>query len=88
MSTRTLSLTLPAEIVDELDARVTAGLAQDIADGIVDAVERTRDAGLEHWVRTVGVTPVERLRAGFSRPMSHDEVLAEIEVRRERRLLG
>lgn len=88
MSMRTLSLTLPTEIVDELDARVKSGLAQDIADGIVDAVERTRDAGLEHWVRTVGAARAERLRAGLSRSKSYDEVVAGIEARRERRLIG
>ena len=86
MDTRTLTITLPADIVDELDARVAAGLAQDIEDGIIDAVERTRDVGLEHWVRTEGVARLARHRAGLEPTFSYDEILTRIESRRQQRL--
>jgi Arc/MetJ-type ribon-helix-helix transcriptional regulator len=86
MATRTLTLELPAEIADELEARVAAGLAQSTEDAVVDAVERTRELGLEHWVKTEGVARAARLKAGLEPTLSYDEVLAGIEARRQQRL--
>jgi Arc/MetJ-type ribon-helix-helix transcriptional regulator len=85
MATRTLTLELPAEIAEELEARVAAGLAQSTEDAIVDAVERTRELGLEHWVRTEGAARYDRVRAGEP-TMSAEEMLRRIHQRGQARL--
>jgi Arc/MetJ-type ribon-helix-helix transcriptional regulator len=85
MPTRTLTIELPTDLAEELEARVAAGLAQSPEDAIIDAIERTRDLGLEHWVRSEGTARAERLRAGLERTLTYDEVMAEIDARQQQR---
>lgn len=61
---RTMTIEVPEAVAAELEARVAAELAHDVSDAVIDAVERTRELGVEHWMRTEGVARLERLRRG------------------------
>lgn len=84
---RTMTIEVPEAVAAELEARVAAELAQDVSDAVIDAVERTRDLGLEHWLRTEAVTRLERLRQGEP-TLTLDEARERLDERRQARLAG
>lgn len=92
-STRRLSVELPEDVADAVEARVNAGEYASVSDVIEDGLralaerddEILRDPAVEKWLREEVVPEAQRVRDGTARLYSPEEVLRELDTRRAKR---
>jgi putative addiction module CopG family antidote len=83
-TTRRLSITLPNELVETIDAKVKSGAYGSVSEVVRDGVESllTRDAAVELWLRDEVVTGHAEYIADPSRAVPAEAILNRIKARR------
>ncbi|MCP3728908.1 ribbon-helix-helix protein, CopG family [Sphingomonas sp. MG17] len=95
-STRRLSVELPEDIADAVEARVSTGeyasVSAVIEDGLRALAERDdellRDPAVEKWLREEVVPEAQRVREGKARLYSPEEVQTRLDALHARTLRG
>jgi Arc/MetJ-type ribon-helix-helix transcriptional regulator len=79
--TRQLTIRLPAEMADAVDAKVASGEYACDSDVISDGVQALldHDQALERWLVDVGVPAYDRLKSGQGRTYTIEEVLEHLQ---------
>ena len=86
-STRQLSITLPYEMADAVKARVETGDYASESEVIREGLRAlaSREAALEHWLRTEVVDIYDRMKADPARAIPIEEVQGRLgEIRKAR----
>ena len=78
--TRSITVTLPADLVDALHARVEAGEYASESEVVRDGLRAlpARDLAIEIWLREKVVPEYDRVLAGESEGASSDELRARL----------
>ncbi|MEG3180169.1 ribbon-helix-helix domain-containing protein [Sphingomonas sp. LT1P40] len=95
-STRRLSVELPDDVADAVEARVSAGEYESVSAVIEEGLRALAareddpawDAEVEHWLRETVVPTAQRVRDGKERMYSPEEVRAQIDALHERTVRG
>lgn len=89
MDSRQLSIELPKELADIVDALVASGSYADASEVIEEALElfTRQDEPLEDWVRTEMVAAYDEWKANPSSGLTVDEVREHLRKAREERQL-
>ncbi len=87
-TTQQLSITLPNEMAQMVKEKVSSGEYASESEVIRDGLRalQSRDAALEHWLRTEVVAAYDGLKADPSSAVSIDEVRARLEEARKSRM--
>jgi putative addiction module CopG family antidote len=84
---QSLTITLPAELLQMVKDRVASGAYLDESDVVRDGLRalQARDAALERWLREDVVPVFDRIGRGEERLIPADQVFSEIALREQRR---
>lgn len=84
--TRQLSVTLPDEMADQVQARVESGEYANESEVIRDGLRalQARDRAVESWLRNEALPSYDAYKRDSQRSLSLDEVRAGLEARHNR----
>lgn len=91
VASKQLSITLPIDMANLLQAKVEAGEYASVSSAIQDALrlvqarDRAFENAVEHWLRTEVVPAYDALKADPSRGLTTEQVLASLAEARKQR---